>query len=162
MNIYFIVATLIVLILAVVSLVISLQNNAKLLELLAESEGGDLRGDIKKYYKRVKDIEARMSLKTDDALYGRMTALEEKNRLNFSRTAVVSFDAFDDVKGTLSFALTLLNENNTGYIITSLYGNNSCNTYLREIEGGVCKTKLLAEEKQSLEKAMGGTLNEKK
>ena len=68
----------------------------------------------------------------------------------------MNFDAFDDVKGSLSFALTLLNENNDGFILTSLYGHNSCNTYIRVIVNGATATKLLDEEIESLDIAKTG------
>ena len=67
--------------------------------------------------------------------------------------SVFNFDAYDDVTGKLSFALTVLNSNNDGFIITSLYGHNSCNTYVREVRGGETSIKLLDEEKYSLETA---------
>ena len=55
--------------------------------------------------------------------------------------------------GKLSFSLALLNNNNDGIILTSLYGHNSCNTYLRDVVSGETPIKLLDEEKQALEKA---------
>ena len=69
------------------------------------------------------------------------------------KVAVVNFDAFDDVTGKLSFALAILNNNNDGIILTSLYGHNSCNTYVREIVGGQTPIKLLDEENAALENA---------
>ena len=71
--------------------------------------------------------------------------------------AIVNFDAFDDVTGKLSFALTLLNELNCGVIITSLYGHNSCNTYVRAVNNGMTSVKLLEEEKLSLANAVNNS-----
>lgn len=162
MNFYIVLAIFVVLILSIVSLCLGISNNSKLNELLEETPDGDLLDSVKKYFKKVRDIEARMSIKTDEALVGRIEVLERDNKINFKKSALVNFDAFDDVSGTLSFALTLLDENNNGYIITSLYGHNSCNTYVRVVEGGITQAKLLDEEVQSLEKAKGGTLNDTK
>ena len=160
MNFYIVVAIFVVLILSIVSLCVGINNNSKLNELLEETEDGDLLSSVKKYFKKVRDIEARMSIKTDEAIIERIEALEKGNQINFKKSALVNFDAFDDVSGTLSFALTLLDENNNGYIITSLYGHNSCNTYVRVVEGGTTQAKLLDEEIKSLDKAKGGTLND--
>ena len=65
----------------------------------------------------------------------------------------LDFDAFDDVTGKLSFALAILNNNNDGIILTSLYGHNSCNTYVREVVNGETPVKLLEEEKTALNEA---------
>ena len=49
--------------------------------------------------------------------------------------------------------INILNNNNDGVIFTSLYGHNSCNTYVREVRGGQTAVKLLDEERRSLEYA---------
>ena len=78
---------------------------------------------------------------------------ENDSNISLKKVAVVNFDAFDDVTGKLSFALAILNNNNDGIILTSLYGHNSCNTYVREIVGGQTPIKLLDEENAALENA---------
>lgn len=74
----------------------------------------------------------------------------------FCKSAVVKFNAFEDVTGEYSFSFVLLNGFNNGVIITSLYGHNSCNTYIRKVQYGRCETHLLDEEKQALENALTG------
>ncbi len=74
----------------------------------------------------------------------------------FSKSAVVKFNAYEDVTGEYSFSLALLNGFNSGVILTSLYGHNSCNTYIRNVRYGRCETYLLDEEKQALENALVG------
>ena len=154
MNIYTVLAILVVLIVSIVALCIAMSSSSKVSSMINYSKDANLIDDIKRYYNKVLDIEERISLKTDDALIARMDKLEETIRHNYSKTTVVSFDAFDDVTGNLSFALTLLNDNNDGIILTSLYGHNSQNTYIRTVVSGKCDTKLLAEEIQSLQKAI--------
>ena len=154
MNIYTVLAILVVLIVSIVALCIAMSSASKVSSMINYSKDANLIDDIRRYYSKVLDIEERISLKTDDALIARMNRLEEAMRHNYSKTTVVSFDAFDDVTGNLSFALTLLNDNNDGIILTSLYGHNSQNTYIRTVVSGKCDTKLLAEEIQSLQKAI--------
>ncbi len=72
----------------------------------------------------------------------------------FCKSAVINFNAFEDVTGEYSFSVALLNSMNSGIILTSLYGRSSCNTYIRQIVNGECKTYLLDEEKEALEKAI--------
>ncbi len=71
-----------------------------------------------------------------------------------NRIGVVRFDAFAGLTGHYSFSVAFLNDDSDGVIITSLYGRESCSTYLREIKSGECETPLLAEERSALDKAM--------
>lgn len=160
MNFYFLIAAAVLLVLVIISLVTSMSNSSKLNEILSYSEDCDLAKAMKGYCERVEEICAEMSQKTDTAVIERIEDIEAKNLNCFSKMGVVNFDAFDDVKGSLSFAITLLNDNNDGFIITSLYGHNSCNTYLRKVKGGKTSVKLLDEEAQSLEKARKGVEDE--
>ena len=80
----------------------------------------------------------------------------ELNPRVFCKSAVVKFNAFDDITGEYSFSLALLDSQDNGIILSSLYGHNSCNTYIREVNYGTCDTFLLAEEKQALENALNG------
>ena len=155
-NLYILGAMGVMLVLVIVALCISISNSSKLNSLINYSDDGDLVDDVEKYFKKVRELEKSISEKTDSALISRIEELEAKSLKGYSKTGMVNFDAFDDVKGSLSFALTLLNENNDGFILTSLYGHNSCNTYIRVIVNGATATKLLDEEIESLNIAKTG------
>ena len=83
----------------------------------------------------------------------RLANCENDSNISLKKIGLVNFDAFDDVTGKLSFALAILNNNNDGIILTSLYGHNSCNTYVREVVNGETPVKLLEEEKTALNEA---------
>lgn len=155
-NLYILAAMGVMLVLVIVALCISISNSSKLNSLINYSDDGDLVDDVEKYFQKVRELEKSISEKTDSALISRIEELEAKSLKGYSKTGMVNFDAFDDVKGSLSFALTLLNENNDGFILTSLYGHNSCNTYIRVIVNGATATKLLDEEIESLNIAKTG------
>ena len=72
----------------------------------------------------------------------------------YTKMYIVHFDAFDGVTGKQSFSLALLNSSNSGFILTSLYGHSSCNTYIREITDGNAQIKLLDEETMALNGAI--------
>ena len=158
-NLYILAAMGVMLVLVIVALCISISNSSKLNSLINYSDDGDLVDDVEKYFQKVRELEKSISEKTDSALISRIEELEAKSLKGYSKTGMVNFDAFDDVKGSLSFALTLLNENNDGFILTSLYGHNSCNTYIRVIVNGATATKLLDEEIESLNIAKTGVTN---
>ena len=73
--------------------------------------------------------------------------------LSLSNFGIVRFDAFPGMAGAFSFSLAVLNGENDGFVITTMYGHDSSNTYLREIKDGLCATKLLPEEEQAIRKA---------
>lgn len=117
------------------------------------SDEGDIIVALKDYYDKVDDLAKTINDNSDAVLHSRLANCEYDSNISLKKLGVVNFDAFDDVKGNLSFALAILNNNNDGIILTSLYGHNSCNTYVREVVGGESPTKLLAEEKLALSNA---------
>ena len=51
----------------------------------------------------------------------------------FSKYGVEKYDAFDDVGGKLSFALALLDQDNSGVILNAVHSRDNCFLYLKEI-----------------------------
>ena len=70
-----------------------------------------------------------------------------------SNMAVVHFDAFEGQSRELSFALCMLDNFHNGIILTSLYGDDGANVYLKEIVNGECKGELSEAETKALNKA---------
>ena len=75
-----------------------------------------------------------------------------------SRTAnkigIVKYDAFPDVGGRLSFALAMLDENNSGFVLNAIHGREGCYTYVKEIVKGESYVVLGQEEKEALRQAV--------
>ena len=105
-NLYILAAMGVMLVLVIVALCISISNSSKLNSLINYSDDGDLVDDVEKYFQKVRELEKSISEKTDSALISRIEELEAKSLKGYSKTGMVNFDAFDDVKGSLSFALT--------------------------------------------------------
>ena len=97
-----------------------------------------------------------------------MQKLEEVTRVNSdeirrikeiqNRTAnkigIVKYDAFPDVGGRLSFALAMLDDNNTGFVLNAIHGRDGCYTYVKEIVKGESYVVLGQEEKEALRQAV--------
>lgn len=143
----------IIIALIVVCFVMNMINTSKINTLMDYSADGDMITALKDYYDKVDDLSKTITNSTDAVLLSRLTNCENDANRSLKKIGVVNFDAYDDVKGNLSFALAILNGNNDGIIFTSLYGHNSCNTYVREVSGGAASVKLIKEEKDALEKA---------
>lgn len=143
----------IMMVLIIICFILNAVNSSKINTLMDYSEDGDIITALREYYDKVDDLSKTINDKSDAVLLSRLENCENDSHVSLKKVGLVNFDAFDDVKGNLSFSLALLNNNNDGFIITSLYGHNSCNTYVREITEGETPIKLLDEEKTALEKA---------
>ena len=64
------------------------------------------------------------------------------------------YDAFDDVGGKLSFALALLDQDNSGVILNAVHSRDNCFLYLKEIVKGESYVMLSQEELEALRKAV--------
>ena len=72
----------------------------------------------------------------------------------FSKYGVEKYDAFDDVGGKLSFALALLDKDNTGLILNAVHSRDNCFLYLKEIVKGESYVMLSQEDVEALRKAV--------
>lgn len=152
-NTLLFIALAIMMILIVICFIMNAVNSSKISTIMDYSNDGDIIGALKDYYDKVDDLSKTVNDASDAVLISRLTNCENDSNISLKKVGIVNFDAFDDVTGKLSFSLALLNNNNDGIILTSLYGHNSCNTYLRDVVSGETPIKLLDEEKQALEKA---------
>jgi len=84
----------------------------------------------------------------------RLMFLEEKIPQCLQKTAIVRYNAFDDIGSDLSFAVALLNEEGSGVVISSLYGRQESRIYSKPINKGLSSYVLTDEEKQAVEKAL--------
>lgn len=80
-------------------------------------------------------------------------SLEKQLNECFQNIGIVKYDAFDDVGSKLSFAIALLDNNDNGFIINSVYGRSSSNVYAKRVENGNSTQTLSEEEIKALNKA---------
>lgn len=111
--------------------------------------GKSLEKSFFKRFERLQEIEelAEENRKEIDKIY-------KKIKNNFQKIGVVKYDAFHEMGGELSFALTMLDENNTGWILNAMHSREGCYTYIKEIIEGGSEIELAAEEEESLERAI--------
>ena len=72
------------------------------------------------------------------------------------KVGIIKYDAFQQMGGSLSFCLCLLDENNNGFILNSVHSTEGCYSYTKVILEGKCKIDLGKEEEAALKMAMGG------
>ncbi len=87
----------------------------------------------------------------------RCSALEADGRRHVQHVGVVRFNAFADTGSDLSFAVALLDQEQNGVIISSLYGREESRVYAKPVVAGQSSYFLTDEEKQALAKATAET-----
>lgn len=71
----------------------------------------------------------------------------------YQKVGIVKYDAFKEMGGKLSFSLCLLDDENNGFILTSMHTREGCYTYVKEIIKGESFVVLASEERKALEEA---------
>ena len=80
--------------------------------------------------------------------------LSKNMQRTYQKMGLIKYDAFHEMGGDLSFALTMLDENNTGWILNAMHSREGCYTYVKEIIDGNSIITLADEEQQALEAAL--------
>ena len=78
----------------------------------------------------------------------------KKMKLHYQKIGIVKYDAFHEMGGNLSFALTMLDENDNGWILNAMHSREVCYTYIKEVVKGQSYIELAEEESESLERAI--------
>ena len=112
-------------------------------------DGKSLEKGFLEQFKTVEKLERAVKQNTRDidTIYKRM-------KTHYQKIGIVRYDAFQEMGGDLSFVLTMLDENNSGWILNAIHSREGCYTYIKEIIKGECDMELGREERESLKKAM--------
>ena len=87
------------------------------------------------------------------------TEIRELNRkleTNYQKVGIVKYDAFNEMGGKLSFALAMLDENNSGIVLNGIYSREMSNIYAKPVENGKSKYTISEEEMEAIQKAVEG------
>lgn len=78
----------------------------------------------------------------------------KKMKNHYQKIGIVKYDAFHEMGGNLSFALTMLDEKDNGWILNAMHSREGCYTYIKEVVKGQSYIELAEEESESLERAI--------
>lgn len=84
----------------------------------------------------------------------RLKIAEAISRASIQKVGFMRFNPFNDTGGNNSFIIAMLDHNNSGIVISSLYMREGTRLYAKEITNGVSKQQLSGEEKRVVEEAM--------
>ena len=88
-----------------------------------------------------------------DKLSEELDNLKKKNRFSIQKVGIVRFNPFAEVGGNQSFSIALLDENNDGIVISSLYSREANRVYGKPIKKGESSYLLSREEQKAINQA---------
>lgn len=137
-----------------IGIVINLQMKHKRMQekyqiFMRGKDGKSLEKGFQEQFKTVEKLERAVKQNTRDidTIYKRM-------KTHYQKIGIVRYDAFQEMGGNLSFVLTMLDENNNGWVFNAMHSREGCYTYIKEIVKGESYMELGEEERESLKKAM--------
>lgn len=137
----------------IILLIIVLVKQSKLNnKYIAFMGGSDASSMEKVILKRFVDIDRLIA--ADARKEVEIKEIKENLRKAYQKVGIIKYDAFSEMGGKLSFALAMLDKDNTGYVINAMHSREGCYTYIKEIIKGESYIPLGNEEKEALQMAM--------
>lgn len=81
--------------------------------------------------------------------------LRKNQKITFQKMGMIRYNAFRETSGDLSYALALLDQEENGFLINSVYSREGGYSYIKEIKNGESEILLSEDEQRALEKAKG-------
>lgn len=111
--------------------------------------GENLEKGFFEKFRRLEEVETIARKNESD-----ISVIKKKLQKNYQKVGIVKYDAFQETGGNLSFALTMLDDQNNGWILNAMHTREGCYTYIKEIVRGESYVELGEEEEESLERAI--------
>ena len=137
-----------------IGIVINLQMKHKRMQekyqiFMRGKDGKSLEKGFLEQFKTVEKLERAVKQNTRD-----IDTIYKRIKTHYQKIGIVRYDAFQEMGGNLSFVLTMLDENNNGWVFNAMHSREGCYTYIKEIVKGESYMELGEEERESLKKAM--------
>lgn len=155
---FVIIAMLIIMVLSLVFSTVALVKYLKLSKKYKKFMGGNEAKALESHIMELVTLNKANSDKMESN-ENEIKKLYQLQRYNFQKIGMIKYDAFKEMGGNLSFALTLLDANNNGFIINSVHNINSSYCYVKEVKEGKCVINLSEEEAIALERALKNEQN---
>lgn len=118
-------------------------------KMMVGSEGEDIETLLTKNTNKILRFSEELERLSSDV--GRIDSILERA---ITRVSIVRFNAFEDTSSELSYCIALLDDNNTGVIISAINGREESRSYAKPIiNGKPAQYKLTKEEEQALNDA---------
>ena len=150
---YIILATSALCLVAIIILIIALCKLKKLRRRVDDLTRGkdttSMEDIMLNFFERIEALENGEQVTRSD-----LKDTEENLRITYQKKGLVKYDAFREMSGDLSYSLALLDKENNGVLISSMYSREGCYTYAKDILNGESKINLSEEEAEALKQAV--------
>lgn len=123
----------------------------KIFNFLKKKESCQNGNSLKEIFDQLKELK-----KDFEKISKEVEELKKKNEFHIQKIGMVRFNPFQEIGGNQSFSLALLDANDNGVVITSLYTREGNRVYGKPIKNGKSEYLLSEEEKEAIEKAKHG------
>lgn len=87
--------------------------------------------------------------------FSRIENLEDVSKKTFQKIGVVRFNPFNEIGGNQSFVIALLDAQNNGFVISSLFAKEGNRVYSKAVRQGKSEHSLSDEEQEAIVRAIG-------
>lgn len=91
----------------------------------------------------------------------KISSLEYKQSFSIQKIGYIRYNAFSDMGNQLSYSIALMDNYNSGFVLSSLYGRDSTVNYSKPLKNGSSRIPLSAEEQIAIDRAIKGENVEK-
>jgi len=105
--------------------------------------------DLKEILKSFNNLKEKV-----DSLSKELENFIKEGKFFFQKMGVIRYNPFSEVGSNQSFSVALLDKNNDGVVITSLFGREGNRVYAKPIKNGDSEYALSDEEKKAVEEAL--------
>lgn len=91
-----------------------------------------------------------------DEVAGGLVRVDKRIDGALTHTAVVRYDAYEDVGGQQSASFAFLDASRSGVVVTAIQGRDYARIYIKELDRGRTPVSLSPEEQQAVDRAMQG------
>ena len=149
-NIIAMIISIVSLIIAILSVYYTIKTKKRYEKLAVKLGNGENISDIlKKYISQVNELD-----KKEDEIIKYCNNLNSELNKCIKKVGLIKYNLYNTNKNNLSFALALLDNENNGIVINSVYGIDNSNVYCKLIIKGEAKNKLSEEENEALKIAI--------
>lgn len=143
-------AIILILLICIIILFAKSRNLKKrYLKFMDGADGKSLETQFEDKFNQLSELKKETNLHSEQ-----IKKIFENLLVTYQKIGIVKYDAFQEMGGKLSFALSILNEENDGFILNSMHSTREgCYTYVKEIIKGESYVVLSTEEKLALEEA---------
>lgn len=143
-------------VIAIVNMILLIISNAKVKKytklyekaLAKFNSRENIQDEFNSIYTRLNEVENISNVTVDT-----VNKFSDKMKNNVQKVGFVKYNAYDETENKLSFAVALLDENETGILINHIYSKHGSNIYAKFVDEGKVEDRISEEEAAALKLA---------